>query len=573
MSKEAKNYDLVLKYVESIASGKKAANRETIQMCERFKRDLENPEYELKPRDPEFVIGIIEGTFVHDKGERLDGTPLRGEPFLLEPWQKTIVYNLVGFYHKGTMIRRFKEAFIMIPRKNGKTRFAAALAWALSLLERLSGSTVYIVGNALRQAKQSFEFILFNLREMGEQDNFRIRNNNQECSIVGELGRGSLHIEALAANPDSQDSLNCNVAIADELHAYKSPKQYNIIKEAMKAYTNKLMIGITTAGDNMNSFCYNRMKYCQKILDGTIKDEQYYVFIAKADEDDQGNVDYLDPVEHEKANPNYGVTIRKEDILNDARQAQNDPQVRKDFLAKSLNIYTSAMKAYFNIDEFRHSDSLYNWTIDELAKMKIDWYGGADLSKMYDLSAPALYGRYGDVDIAITHAFFPVTQAHRKAEEDNIPLFGWEDDGWLTMSQDEVINYADIVNWFIMMRDKGFDIKQVGYDRKFAQEFFIQMKKKGFNIIDEPQYYHHKSQGFRRIEAKAKDSKFYYLHSSAYEYCLQNVKAIEKTDDMVQYSKVSADMRIDLFDASVFACVRMLNNLERESRAEEWLRG
>src|SRR5690554_2544777 len=213
-------------------------------MCERFLRDLDNPEYDFRPKDAEFVIQIIEKTFVHDKGERLDGTPLRGQPFLLEPWQKFIVYNLLGFFLKDTRIRRFKEAFIFLPRKNGKTRFVSALSWALALLERESGSSIYIVGAALRQARQSFEFINFNLKNMGEEDNFRIRDNNQESSISADLGDGSLHIEALAANPDKQDSLNCNIAIADELHSYRKATQYNVIKEAMKAYTNKLMIGI-----------------------------------------------------------------------------------------------------------------------------------------------------------------------------------------------------------------------------------------------------------------------------------------------------------------------------------------
>ncbi len=562
-----------MEYAKSIVEGRKVACKETIQMCQRFLDDLNNPAYDFNPKNAEFVIQIIEKTFVHDQGERLDGTPLRGEPFLLEPWQKFIIYNLLGFYLKGTKIRRFKEAFIMIPRKNGKTRFAASLAWALSLLERKSGSKIYIVAAALRQAIQSFEFILFNIRNMGEESNFRILNNNQERSISGELGDGSIFIEALAANPDKQDSLNCNIAIADELHAYKTPKQYNIIKEAMKAYTNKLMLGITTAGDNMNSFCYHRMKYCQKILDGTIKDESYFIFIAKADETETGEVDYTNPIEHEKANPNYGVTIRPEDIMNDALQAQNDPQQRKDFYAKSLNIYTSAMKAYFNIDEFKASDRNYNWTIDELAKLPIKWYGGADLSKMHDLTAAALYGVYNDVDIVITHAWFPIVAAHQKAEEDNIPLFGWKDDGWLTMCNTPTVNYDDVIKWFIEMRDRGFKIEQVGFDRKFGREFFLGMKTHRFRIEDTPQLYYLKSEGFRRIEKKVKDGKFYYLHSEAFEYCVQNVRAIEQTDDAVKYEKIETTLRIDIFDATVFAAMQMLKSMQKSELAKKWLKG
>ena len=117
---KAPNYNTVMEYASSIVEGRKVACVETIQMCQRFLDDLNNPMYDFKPKNAEFVIGIIEKTFVHQKGEDMQGRPLRGRPFLLEPWQKFIVYNLLGFCHKGTILRRFKEAFIMVPRKNGK---------------------------------------------------------------------------------------------------------------------------------------------------------------------------------------------------------------------------------------------------------------------------------------------------------------------------------------------------------------------------------------------------------------------------------------------------------------------
>ncbi len=560
-----------MEYVDSVLIKQKIACVETYQACERFKRDLQNNNYDFNPKDAEFVIQIIEKTFVHQKGENMNGVPLRGTPFLLGPWQKFVVYNLLGFYHKGTKLRKYKEAFIMLARKNGKTPFISALAWALGLLERKSGAEIVIVGSLLKQALQSFNFINYNLKEMGEDKNFRILDNNQEHSISGEIGDGYMRIETIAGNSDRMDSLNTLIQILDELHLYKSASQYNTIKESGKAYRNSLCIGITTAGDNMNSFCYKRMKYCQQVLNQTINDEQLFIFIAKADENEEtGDVDYTNPIEHEKANPNYNVSVSGRELMNDALQAQNDPQQRKSFLAKSLNIYTSAMKAYFNIEEFRKSDMKYNWSIAELSKMPIKWYGGTDLSKMHDLTAAAAVGTYNDVLIIIPHAWFPIVKASQKAEEDNIPLFGWKDDGWLDMSNNPTVNHSEVVNWYIAMRKSGFKFRQIGHDRKFCREYFIEMKKARFDIIDQPQYFYKKSEGFRYIENKAKNGQLYYLHAEPFEYCVQNVRAIEKTDDMVQYEKIEDTMRIDIFDASVFAVVRMLEDLESGKKLENW---
>lgn len=568
-----------LAYARAVTSGEKIAGKEIVQSCARFLKDIERDDMELRSREPDLVISIIEKTMVHKQGETLTGESLMGKPLRLEPWQIFLVYNLLGFYYKNTDERRYKEAFIMVPRKNGKTTFIAALAWGVALLERKSGATIYIVAGSQKQACQSFDFILHSLRASHMIEDFRVLNNNAEHSISyqfkDDAGQpvGSVRIEALAANPDAQDSFNCNIAIADEIHSFKKASQYNRFKEAMKAYTNKLMIGITTAGDNQNSFCYRRLEYALKVLDGTVKDDTLFAYIGRADKDDAGNVDYTSPIQHEKANPNYGVTIRPEDILAEAMQAQNDPQQRKDFLSRSLDIYTSAMNAYFNIDEIRASDAQYNWTLDELAKMKIDWYGGADLSKLHDLTATALYGMHGDVGIIIPHAFFPIVAAHQKADEDNIPLFGWEEDGWLTMCNAPTVNHADVINWFLSMKKRGFRIRQVGHDRKFCREYFVGMKEAGFVIIDQPQYYFKKSEGFRYLEKMAKNKKLYYLHSDAFEYCIQNVRAVEKTDDMVQFDKIRPTQRIDVFDASVFAAIRYLESMESTQKAKSWWGG
>lgn len=583
------HFDTAVRYAEDIVSKKVLANIDRVLACKRFLKDLERDDLDFRSDQFDFVIDLIEGTIHHVQGEDKNGVSFKGTPMLLTDWQKFVCVNLFGFFRKGTDIRRFNEALIFLPRKQGKTSFSAALAEAKSILDRGSGAKTYIVANSVKQTMESFGFLVDNVETLrGDVNKLRIRDNNQEHSITIDFGDGTAEMYAIANQEDKLDSLNCNCLILDELHSWKraAAKKYILMKNAMKAYRNKLLIGISTAGDIPDGFLANRLNTLHGVLDGTNTEkayDSYFIFICKADQDKEGNVlnskgeitTLDDPEVLQMCTPSIGVTVTIEDLMDDAAQAMKEPQLRAEYLNKTLNIFTNALNAYFDINEFRSSDDGYNWSLEELAKLPITWYGGADLSKLHDLTAGAIYGTYKDVDICITHAFFPRAAAIKKGDEDGIPLFGWEEDGWLTMSNTATVLPDDIVNWFISMKKMGFKIKIVGFDKKFGREFFLKMKKSGFKIQDQPQYFYVKSEGFRHIEVKVKNKKFYYLHSDAFEYCVQNVRAIEKVDDMIQYEKVDGDggvRRIDLFDAGVFSCCQMLADMALGNAANKWLK-
>ena len=583
---------IVQAYAEATAQDP-CAGMDIQAACKRYLSDRQNGRWDFRTDMAEFVIAAIQTLFCHQQGEDLYGRPLRGKPLILEPFQMFIIYNVCGFYLPGSLIRRFQEAFLMLARKNGKTPFATALTWAVGLWYAKSFSKIKTVAGSMKQNMEGFGFLSYNLHRLGLTSHedpvhgLRVLDSSLGHSFSGPVWDGQISFEALAYKPDIFDAFNANIVHLDELELYKNAVPYGRLKDATKAYANKLILATTTAGDDGTGFCAQRMNYCSKIARGEITGadaDRIFAFIARADADPEtGEVDYLDPVNWQKANPNWNVTIRPADMEASAMQAQNDPQMRKEFLTRSLNVFVSSFKAWFNIDEFIRSDSHYSFTQAQLATRITKWYGGSDLSKLHDLTTACLVGEMPaklaatadwtpkeDVLCIIPHCWFPVVAAAEKADKDNIPLFGWLDDGWLEMPNEPSMDPTEAVKQYKRWKTAGFQIKKIGHDRKFARPYYAAMKKARFPIVDQPQLAIAKNEGLRYIEHKAKIGCLYYCHADPFLYCVGNVRGQEKQDDVVVYDKVTPTSRIDVFDAAVFATIRMLIDTGKAADAAAW---
>lgn len=590
-----------LEFANDLISGKKIANVEQVQACQRFLDDLQRDDLDFKSNQFDFAINLIEGTIYPEKGENVDGSSARLNPIKLTRWEIFVTVNLFGFFLKNSNIRRYQEVLLFLPRKSGKTTFVASLTWAKSLIDADSGATTYIVANSLSQAKVSFNFIQHNLNLPHNKDKFKpkMRANNQEHSINVDLGKGHVEIRAIGADEKYLDGLIANTIIADEVHAFKRPKRYTLMKDAMKSYSgSRMLLAVSTAGDNIGCFLDERVELLKKVLNKTIKDEskydRYFIYLCTAPRDNKGNflnpitneiTDIDDPQLIEAVNPSANETVSLDLLVNDAKIAlDSDEGTRNEFKNKTLNVFTTSSETFFDIDEFKYSDSLYDWSIDDLLKLNLNWYGYADLSVLHDLSASGLYANYRyktkdengnkitkDVDIVISQAYFPLSLAIAKAQESNMPLQEWQEEGWATLSNTDVVQPSDIAGWFVAMKGLGFKIKQVNFDKKSATEFAIVMRAEKFKLKDASQLPSIKTIGIRRIENKVKNGEFYYLHNRSYEYCVSNVKAEELYNGWLRMRKISKNMKIDLFDASTFGAVAMLEDMESKAKVKNIL--
>lgn len=369
-------------------------------------------------------VAIIE-KLKHYKGE------LAGQFIKLEEWQIKAIIIAMGWEKqnsKGQWVRRFNTLFWFMPRKQGKTIMASGLSIADVLIRGEQGGEVVYFATKRAQAKLAWDGTEKML--MSHND---LKESTKEAYSTLTFSKNDTTFTTLGRDSDTEDGLNVSIGVADEHHAHPDDKLWDVVKSSQKARKQPLMISITTAGFNIESPAYHLYTYAKKVIDGAIEDSNFFAFICEAEPED-------DPFKEEtwiKANPNYGVSIDKDEFAREAQEAYERPDKLNNFLVKGLNRWTTAAESYLPYDKWMACKG-------DLVPFKSNVIGN-DLSVSDDFSAKILTYRENGIIYIKCKFYIPEANIQDRERELKVPLFSWVKSGYITATPGTSINYDYII--------------------------------------------------------------------------------------------------------------------------------
>ena len=401
----------------------------------------------------------------HWKGE------LANTQFTLSGWQAFIIIVLFGWVHKRTGYRRFLQAYIQLARKNGKTTFAAAIGLYLLCADGESGAEIYTFGVKRDQARISHRDAL-EMRKRSPKLMQRVRAFKDNLSIESSSSK----FEPLGANSDSLDGLNVHGAIGDELHRHKDRDLWDVIEYGTGARTQPLMLGITTAGSSLESFCYELREHSERILQRAVDDERFFCFVAEPDKDDDLNqVDSWI-----KGNPNLGISVQIDKMQADFDKSAMIPSALANFRRYRLNKWIAGGKdQYFDIDAWNECPNL---DVDLTGR---ECFGGLDLASTQDVAAFVLYFPPTEDDHmhhAMCFFWIPAENVLKRARNYLVPLESWIDQGYVMATEGNVIDYAFIRHTIVELKSR-YAINQIGFDDWNSTQIVTELMDHSISMI------------------------------------------------------------------------------------------
>jgi phage terminase large subunit-like protein len=505
----------IREYWNKIQSGEIVACRRLKQQYQKIIDELDSP------RDPWVFdlqratqpIEFIERFCKHSKGKWI------GQPVKLELFQKAKIQATYGFIHKETGLRRCREVFTLVARKNGKSTEKAATGLYMLIGDGEGGSEVYSLATKKDQARLVFTEAV-NMVSQSPALSKHTKKRKTDLYFPVTFSK----FEPLASDSNSLDGLNVHNGIIDELHAIKDRNLYDVIKQAMSAREQPLLDMITTAGFVRECIFDSIYDYACRVLDGVVEDDRFLAFIYELDDREE----WTDFRMWEKANPGLGTIKDYNELAANVERAKNDPDFLPTVLTKDFNIRDTVAGTWLTYDHINNEET---FTMDDIR----DAYavGGTDLSSTTDLTcATLLIVKPGsDKKYCLQQYFMPRDMIEQRVREDKIPYDRWEERGLLTLCEGNKVNYSDVTRWYIrMMEEYQIHPLWIGYDPWDSKYWVDEMIQYGFTMEKVRQGAQTLSQPMKELGADLGAKLINYNNNPILKWCLTNT-AVKRDDN------------------------------------------
>ena len=539
----------IFKYHEAIQK-KEVIVGVWVRLCfEILTTGLLNGEWEFNEKKANKAIKFIENFCHHSEG--------RSDLLHLELWQKAIVSAIFGIMDKTTGYRQFREVFIIVARKNGKTLFAAAIAAYMTYIDGEYGAKVYFLAPKLDQADLVYDAF------------YQIVQSDDELDSITKKRRSDIYIKAfntsvkkIAFNSKKSDGFNPQLVVNDEMEAWPGDqglKQYEVMTSALGARKQPLIISIATAGYVNDGIFDELFKRATAFLKGNSREKRLLPFIYMIDD-----IEKWDSIEElKKSNPNLGVSVSAEYYLEQIEIARNSISKKVEFMTKFCNIKQNSAVAwldYWDVMKCVHEEKPLS-----LEDFKGCYcVGGIDLSRTTDLTAASIVINRDGINHIFTRFYMPQKRYEVAINEDNTPYNIYRDRGFLFISGENQVDYKDVYNWFIELV-KVYKIKplKIGYDRYSANYLVEDLKTAGFHTDDVYQGTN-LTPVLHEFEGNLKDGLFDFGDNSMLAAHFLNVAVdINLNDSRMKPVKIEKSMRID-GAMSVFDALTMVSKYHNE---------
>lgn len=407
-----------------------------------------------------------------------------GQPFVLEPWElATIIFPLFGWKREdGT--RRYRRAYIEIPKKNGKSSMSAGLALEFLFADGELSAEVFSVAGSRDQAAIVFDIA----RTMVETtDELKTRGESFRRAITYKDTHSVYKV--ISADAPQAHGINASAIVFDELHVQPNRHLFDALWGAGKARKQPMFIMLTTAGYDRKSVCYEMHDYSKQILDGVITDDSFWAVIYTIDDGD----DWLSPKTWRKANPNLGVTIGLDAIAEEAKQAKAIPGYQNTFKRLTLNVWTEQETKLITAEM---------WNACERSKLPSlegqVCYAGLDLASTNDIAALVLdFPQESGEHIWLPFFWIPEENMLEKSRQHAVNYDAWSRDGLIRPTPGNVIDLK-YIRADIEQLGQMYNIRQIAFDRWGAREISSDLQDMGFEMVEF-------GQGFRSMAAPTKE--------------------------------------------------------------------